>query len=115
MSNKWMVAFAAIWVAACSAPADTEPMESRAEPIVGGTVTSTCAWPTTVSFTQGNAGCTATLVHPKLIIIVDHCLEGTGGQIAFIDSTDGKAPCSVDIQRCVKRAAGVNGGEDFAV
>src|SRR2546425_12660661 len=73
-------ALAAILLAGCSAPGEKEEVEGRADPIVGGVPTPACAWPTTVSFSQGNAGCTATLIHPKMITIADHCLEGTGGR-----------------------------------
>jgi len=115
MTRKALAALAAISVAGCSAPPNEDPIESREQPIVGGVETPACAWPTTVSFSQNGAGCTATLIHPKMITVADHCLEGNGGTIKLTDSLSGRAPRTIAIQRCIPRPAGVNGGEDFAV
>lgn len=37
--------------------------------VVGGELSKTCAWPSTVSV----GGCTGTLVHPKLVVYAAHC------------------------------------------
>src|SRR5215471_717387 len=114
MRKAW-AALAAISMAGCSAPANDETVEIREEPIVGGVETPACAWPTTVSFSMNGNGCTATLIHPKMITVADHCLEGSGGTVDLTDSLNGRAPRSIPIDRCIARPAGVNGGEDFAV
>jgi hypothetical protein len=44
----------------------------RPKGVYGGEPTQTCGWPTTVSL----GGCTATLVHPRVIIYAAHCGSG---------------------------------------
>jgi hypothetical protein len=118
MPIRRALAFApiAILLAGCSAPpSESEPAESREQPIVGGMETPVCGWPTTVSFSQSGAGCTATLVHPKVISIAAHCVEGgSGGSISFGDTDSGRARRTVPITRCVPRPNRDGGEGDFA-
>ena len=37
--------------------------------VIGGDVSPTCAWPTTVSI----GGCTGTLIHPEVVVYAAHC------------------------------------------
>jgi len=106
----------------CSAPAEGDDPVAAAASIVGGQETPPCAWPTTVHFQASlgggvSAGCTATLIHPKMISIAAHCVEDGGAmEIAFGDDDDhdSQSPRRVGIQSCGPRPAGVDGGEDFA-
>jgi MYXO-CTERM domain-containing protein len=107
----WGAAFVC-GLAACSAPSEPEDLATAEAPIVGGQETPVCAWPTTVSFSKGNAGCTATLIHPKMISIAAHCIEGGGSaEIDFGDTTN-QSRRNVAITRCMARTAGLR--EDFA-
>ena len=47
-------------------------IETVADPVVDGTLATACQWPTALSVN----GCSATLVHPKLVTLAAHCLEG---------------------------------------
>src|SRR5258708_4500855 len=47
--------------------------------IVGGTTVATCAWPS-VGFL---GGCTATLIHPRVITTAAHCSPRNGQQVRF--------------------------------
>ncbi len=42
-------------------------------PIVGGETVPSCSWPTSVDV----AGCTGSLVHPRLVITAHHCRSNT--------------------------------------
>ncbi len=121
--SVWPVGLAAALLAAgCSAPAEGDDPAASAATIVGGQETPACAWPTTVHFRASlgggaSAGCTATLIHPKMISIAAHCVEEGGSmEIAFGDDDDhdSLSPRRVPIERCVPRPVGVEGGEDFA-
>jgi hypothetical protein len=114
------IAFAAC--ASCSAPAQTEASEDLAA-IVGGQATPSCAWPTTVHFQQisgrggASSACTATLIHPRVVSIAAHCVEGTGArEIAFGDTNDHVrgAARRVSIQSCTQRPNWQSANEDFA-
>jgi hypothetical protein len=115
------LAAALVAVAGCSAPASQDGIESIGASIVGGNPTPTCAWPTTVSFRQDlgrgvSGNCTATLIHPRVISLAAHCVDGSGPmEIAFGDTDDhGRSPRRVPIQRCTSRPNALNVGEDFA-
>src|SRR5438876_11341259 len=107
-------------MAGCSAPG-AEPTGDVASAIVGGEATPPCAWPTTVHYQQlllrgpGNA-CTATLIHPQVIAIAAHCVEGDGTrEIAFGDTSDHRvAARRVPIQTCTQRPNWQSANEDFA-
>src|SRR5690349_10651926 len=106
--------------AACSAPPTGESVDQTHASIVGGMETAPCAWPNTVHYQLDlgggtSAGCTATLVHPKMITVADHCLEGNGKmELAIGDTDDHSKDRRIPITSCTPRPAGVNGGEDFA-
>jgi hypothetical protein len=107
--------------AGCSAPSEAGTIETWATPIVGGQPTPACAWPTTVHFQQSTgrgaiSACTATLIHPRVISIAAHCVEGTGArEIAFGDTDDhARAARRVPIQSCTQRPDWQNANEDFA-
>src|SRR5262245_31829305 len=57
-------------------------------PIVGGQVVSTCQWPTAVALSLD--GCSATLVHPRLVTTAAHCIAaGSSGSIRFGETRSG--------------------------
>src|SRR5262249_22728534 len=57
-------------------------------PIVGGQVVSTCQWPSAVALSLD--GCTATLVHPRVVTTAAHCVAAGGsGSIHFGETRSG--------------------------
>ena len=93
-----------------AAPASVEaPVEEQLPEISQGIVTSTCQWPTTLLVN----GCTATLVHPRVVTTAAHC--GTPSVVRFGEGSN-KIVASVPIDFCVRRpewssndSNGVNG------
>jgi len=106
--------------AGCSAPLEKDDIGAIGSPIVGGQETPTCAWPTTVHYraridARTEAGCTATLVHPKMVTIAAHCMEdSTPIEVTFGELVDpSKSPRRVAIEGCHEKG-GQAAGEDFA-
>jgi hypothetical protein len=72
---------------ACAPPEDEENASANPTPIpaltvapvVGGTMAAPCAWPSTVDVN----GCTATLIHPRVVTTAAHCLSGASGKVTF--------------------------------
>jgi len=62
----------------CEGPGRKAPVSESVAPIVGGSVASTCVWPTAVMLI-GPIGCTGTLVHPRVVITAKHCLRSESG------------------------------------
>src|SRR5262245_21479895 len=77
-------------------PSTSDPT-SVGEPVIGGVAATTCQWPSCVV----TDGCTATLVHPKMITTARHCLASTPRQIVF-GETRSTAQRTVRIDRCVR-------------
>jgi MYXO-CTERM domain-containing protein len=48
-------------------------------PVVGGTMSAPCGWPSTVDVN----GCTGTLIHHRVVTTAAHCLSGTSAKITF--------------------------------
>jgi hypothetical protein len=98
----------------CSDPVTSEDFAAVAQPVVGGEATPTCAWPTAVYF--GTLGCTGTLVHPRLVTLAAHCLEGrdTPERVFLGDAADSSGPGRlVSVERCENRDW-TNDREDMA-
>lgn len=73
------------WVAAVVAcqhesesAAEVEPALKKAA-VVGGKEVSVCQYPSTVRV----AGCTGTLIHPRVVTTAAHCLSGSSASIRF--------------------------------
>jgi hypothetical protein len=95
--SSFPVVLAAFGVfAACSSePIDLEPTASAPAPIFGGTVATTCQWPTTVLLN----GCTGTLVHPLIVTTAGHC--GTNHRTAtFGETSNSPGARKVPIESC---------------
>jgi hypothetical protein len=58
-------------LAAGCAPPGPDGVESTAQPVVGGQAATTCVWPSCLF----GRGCSATLVHPRLITTAAHCVQ----------------------------------------
>src|SRR5262249_4271043 len=70
---------------ACSPLPDSASVQT---PIVGGQPVSTCQWPTAVALSLD--GCSATLVHPRLVTTAAHCVQGgRRGTIRFGEDRSG--------------------------
>jgi hypothetical protein len=118
--SSCIVLVVALALAGCGGPAEKDATMTKASPIVGGDETPTCAWPTTVHYRTSitantEAGCTATLVHPKMVTIAAHCMEGsTPIEVTFGELVDeSKSPRRVPIESCHEKG-GQAAGEDFA-
>ncbi len=82
------------------------PQEPTA--IYGGTDVASCGWPTTVSM-EGQ--CTATLVHPQVVIYAAHC--GTGYQQIWMGESINSPKRTLKPEFC-KTYQGQQSGTDFA-
>jgi uncharacterized membrane protein YgcG len=112
--SVWLVAsaaIAAVALAGCSAPAESEALESAPAAIVGGQETPPCAWPTTANYTEDLGGgvsgdCTCTLISPTIISLAAHCLDSkaVGRKVTFGDTNrNGKV---VQITKCMAAPGG---------
>jgi hypothetical protein len=107
-------ALATMWWAGCSAPPESEALESTPAPIVGGQETPPCAWPTTGNYTEDLGGgvsgnCTCTLIAPNVISLAAHCLDPTAAsrKVTFGDVEDpGKNGKVVNITKCMAAPGG---------
>jgi hypothetical protein len=62
----------------CEAPPN--PVWETVLPIVGGSLATTCMWPTAV-MTEGPTDCSGTLIHPRVVVTAKHCLVNTQGTV----------------------------------
>jgi MYXO-CTERM domain-containing protein len=53
------------------------------DPIIGGTKTATCGWPSVVRVLDGREQCSGTLIHPKVVMTAAHCLTGGPTTVGF--------------------------------
>jgi hypothetical protein len=77
--------WAVVSLLGCLGKTEPDDVGSLPAAIVGGQVTPPCAFATTVAYVGGSAKCTATLIHPKMIVLAAHCVDG----IAPIEITFG--------------------------
>lgn len=83
--------------AAAELAAEREPAT-----IYAGTPASTCEWPSAVAIYNDTTECTASLVHPELLVTAAHCLEGGPMQVAAFGE-DSYAPAfEVEILGCTQ-------------
>ena len=111
-----LVAAACLALAACAEP--ESPIDQIQDPIIGGTRQTACQWPTAM----GAAGCTNTLVHPRIVTTANHCVAGGGPRsVTFGDTWNGTGVVRrVAVQRCYGNgsgagASGVRGDFGFCV
>lgn len=89
-------------------PDPTESGDMSEDPtleVVGGRPSAACGWPSTVDVN----GCTATLIHPRVVTTAAHCMRGSSGKVTF---TAGKGvPGAFSVTgRCRVGATGSSGG-----
>jgi hypothetical protein len=77
----------------------------NATPVVGGKESVPCAWPSTVDV----AGCTGTLIHPRVVTTAAHCLSRSSARVTFTDGAGKPGSFSVMAQ-CTSGARGGIGG-----
>jgi Trypsin len=86
---------------------ESDPTAGGVSEIVGGTVAGVCDWPSAVFL--GN--CTATLIHPRVIVTAAHCSPRAGTRVNFGE----KSPWafSVTTTKCM-RGTTSGGTQDWA-
>ena len=72
------------------------PVAEQLPEISMGTPTSTCQWPTTLLIN----GCTATLVHPRVVTTAAHC--PTPSTVRFGEASN-KIVANISVDYCVQR------------
>src|SRR5437868_15537919 len=94
---SWLSALIVVAVGCGGEPLASTDVATSAAPVVGGTPATACQWPTTVSI----QGCTATLVHPKLVTLAAHCLTGADvpTEVLFGED-DGRPARRVPVETC---------------
>ncbi len=80
-----------------SAPGSLAQPVPAPAPIFGGEAVTSCAWPTTVAVTGGNALCTGTLVHPQVVMYAAHCGAGDKKILLAQDATKPLRTLSTDL------------------
>jgi MYXO-CTERM domain-containing protein len=91
----------------------SEPPADVAEfgaPVVGGTLATSCQWPTALSV----RGCTATLVHPKLVTLAAHCLGGDVPTEVLFGEDAGRPARRIAVETCKSYPDFVLGKTDVA-
>lgn len=82
------------------------------QPIVGGTTAEACDFPADVYIGNGGANCTASLVHPRVLITAAHCLGGLG--LAGFGESSSSPQMTVGIQHCEAHPQYYDWGIDLA-
>lgn len=102
-------AFAFLLCLGCSSneEAASDRIETKAVAIVGGDPMPTCAWPSVV-FAGGE--CTATLIHPEVVLTAAHCIEYYELSSALFGESDQDPGRSVVISSCTAHP-GFDGGD----
>jgi uncharacterized membrane protein YgcG len=95
---KWIILLAAGTVS-CGASGPDEPWSNASSPIIGGQLAGVCEWPTAVLIPS--AGCSGTLVHPRVVIIAKHCLGSTPASVTFGESR-AKTAKTVRVSKCYR-------------
>jgi MYXO-CTERM domain-containing protein len=68
--------------------------------VAHGNAAMPCQWPTVASFRTSDEKCTATLVHPRVVVTAAHCLEAsTPGRIRFGEQYQ-PAAFMAEVERC---------------
>lgn len=78
----------------CQASQSSDPISESALPIVGGTESTTCQWPSAVML-LGSWVCSGALVHPRAVVTAKHCVMdetltrmSPPGRVGFGESRD---------------------------
>lgn len=82
-------------------------------PIVGGTEAGTCDFPADVYIGNGGANCTASLIHPRVLVTAAHCLGGIG--MAGFGESSYSPELTIAVQGCEANPHYYDWGLDLAV
>ncbi len=96
---QWL-AVLALGAISCGATATDEGWSSASSPVIGGKVAAVCEWPTTVLF--ASAGCSGTLVHPRVVTVAKHCLDSTPSTVSFGEGQGNKIAKTARVAKCFK-------------
>src|SRR5262245_44205444 len=83
------------------------------EPIIGGTKSAVCGWPSVVRVRVGGEQCSGTLIHPKVVMTAAHCLVGGATTIGF-GETGSQLMRSATCRGGASGEAGVGSRNDWA-
>ena len=71
--------------------------------VAGAPAAEACEWPSVATYRVGDTKCSATLVHPRVVLTAAHCLEVADmGRVRFGEEFS-PYEVRIDVERCVKR------------